>query len=180
MDKPNGKTPYVITQTKTKPVCVTPSLVALRLAPSVFLPAPIYIIYKGIAGDIMKTITQQQRIAKKKGELTFNPEQPCKEGHMTERYTSTGLCIECSREWANKHRQNNRASINQTQKNYREKMSSAEQRKKHNAYMRAYYKTKAGKEKMDEASKRYQDRMKEFREIVKNLNPHLEDVAPTD
>lgn len=36
--------------------------------------------------------------------LTYKSDKPCKRGHNSERYTSTGNCVECHKRYANKFR----------------------------------------------------------------------------
>lgn len=50
----------------------------------------------------------QRKLAKENGEITFSTGLPCKNGHITYRYTSTGACSACKKITDQRWRRKNR------------------------------------------------------------------------
>jgi hypothetical protein len=58
----------------------------------------------------------KRREAKAQGLDKYNTGKPCRNGHLSDRYTSSGACLECQKESSIR----NIESINQASKNYKE------------------------------------------------------------
>jgi len=91
--------------------------------------------------------------------------KPCKYGHVSERYLSTGICVECNRE------RNNSDEAREYKREYARKWREAnpeyhrkyheENREQHNEYMRKYY--EENREQLNEYSRQYREENREQR-----------------
>ena len=104
----------------------------------------------------MKIITRIQ--AKYENLKRYFTGKPCKHNHISERYTSTGTCIQCHYEYVktDKYKEQNRINS----ENQRKKDPEAA-RKYMREYMKRYRKTEQGRENMDRASKVWYDKNKQ-------------------
>lgn len=87
----------------------------------------------------MRIITR--KTAKEKGLKRYFTGQPCKHGHVAERYTKSDRCVECAQDSLDKF--------------YEDPKNREIRSKRSTDYMREYYKTKTGRENMQRAQFRY-------------------------
>ena len=102
-----------------------------------------------------KIITRIQ--ARHQGLVRYFTNEPCKNGHISERYTSTGSCIACQKnyyatDWYKEMNRRNGKKYRASNPDHREYMRE---------YMKQYRETEEGRANMDRATKKYKERMKQ-------------------
>lgn len=94
----------------------------------------------------------QRKEAKKLGLKRYNSGKPCSIGHLSDRYTSTGQCIECLKVWPHKNKEA-RKSIEENYRKSEKGRESSKRRSKNYYYRNKDAKTERQKE-IERKSKR--------------------------
>lgn len=112
-------------------------------------------------------VCRSRKEAKAVGALRYFTGKPCANGHVDERYTSTGQCLECWRNWSRSSRDQRREATQDWRRRNRDKIREASQeyRKKNREVLRekgrAYVAQK--REEMREYSREYYRNNRESR-----------------
>lgn len=99
----------------------------------------------------MQIISRKE--AKEQGLDFYYTGKPCKHGHVSKRYVSTGVCLECIKNYNKEYREENRESIKEYNKEHKKEYYQ-ENKERVKKYNKEYHK---------ENKERIKERMKEWR-----------------